>query len=66
MLGGGRCETHPDRPAVSRDNIRGFRQRRCALCDAAERAQERRELIEAGYLPKVEIIQLSLFEDKAA
>lgn len=50
---------------MSRDKIRGFKERRCAECHAAERAQERREMIEAGYVKEAEVVQLELFERAA-
>jgi DNA modification methylase len=43
------CEDHPDRIAISRVNLRGVLQRRCAECDREDRRLQRVELIEAGY-----------------
>jgi hypothetical protein len=63
------CEEHPDRIAISRVNLRGIQQRRCAECDREDRRLQRVELIEAGYAVEDEeppaIIQLTLF-DRAA
>jgi hypothetical protein len=63
------CEDHPDRIAISRVNLRGIQQRRCAECDREDRRLQRVELIEAGYAVEDEeppaIIQLTLF-DRAA
>jgi hypothetical protein len=63
------CEGHPDRIAISRVNLRGIQQRRCAECDREDRRLQRVELIEAGYAVEDEeppaIIQLTLF-DRAA
>jgi hypothetical protein len=63
------CEDHPDRIAISRVNLRGIQQRRCAECHDRDVRMQRVELIEAGYLVENEeppaIIQLTLF-DRAA
>jgi hypothetical protein len=43
------CEEHPDRIAISRVNLRGIQQRRCAECHDRDVRMQRVELIEAGY-----------------
>jgi hypothetical protein len=61
------CEEHSDRIAISRVNLRGIQQRRCAECHDRDVRMQRVELIEAGYaVEESEVIQLRLFEDKAA
>jgi transcriptional regulator NrdR family protein len=65
------CEEHSDRIAISRVNLRGIQQRRCAECHDRDVRMQRVELIEAGYAVVVEdeeppaLVQLSLFNRAA-
>jgi hypothetical protein len=63
------CEDHPDRIAISRVNLRGIQQRRCAECHDRDVRMQRVELIEAGYVAEDEepsaLVQLSLFNRAA-